>query len=504
MPAKGGSVSNRFMRTLICLLSLLVITTADAHQPNVIIFLVDDLGWTDGGCFGSDLYETPNIDRLAASGMKFTNAYAACTVCSPTRAAVLTGQYPARLHLTDFIAGHPFHNTPLRIPDWTKQLNLEHVTLAEELKRLNYHTAHIGKWHLTPRDGVEHPDLWPEAQGFDVNIGGFSAGAPGSYHWPFGRGKDGQGGRVINLPNQGNRGDYLTDTLTDEAVHIIDRWKDDPFFMYFSYYTVHTPIQAKKEYADRIQARIAADSKPRTHNNPNYAAMLQSLDESVGRVMARLEKHGLAGNTVIIFTGDNGGLLGGGRSKVTSNLPARNGKGSVYEGGVRVPGIIRWPGVTRAGSTNATPIISMDYLPTVLEIVGVKPTNLTDGRSLVPLLKGQTGDFKRSDLFWHYPHYHSMGGVPYTAVRSGDWRMIEFHDGNRLELYDLKSDPHEDRNVADARPAIAKRLKSKIDLWRTSVGAQMPTANPDYDPSKPTDIRFGNNKARQAAPYRRD
>ena len=170
----------------------------------------------------------------------------------------------------------------MRIPDWTKQLNLEHVTLAEELKRLNYRTAHIGKWHLTPRDGVEHPDLWPEAQGFDVNIGGFSAGAPGSYHWPFGRGKDGQGGRVINLPNQGNRGDYLTDTLTDEAVHIIDRWKDDPFFMYFSYYTVHTPIQAKKEYVDRIQARIAADSKPRTHNNPNYAAMLQSLDESVG------------------------------------------------------------------------------------------------------------------------------------------------------------------------------------------------------------------------------
>jgi arylsulfatase A len=479
-------------------------TTHAAKQPNFILFLVDDMGWTDPACFGSDLHETPNIDRLAESGMKFVNAYAACTVCSPTRAAVLTGMYPARLHVTDFIAGHPFHNTKVTIPNWTLQLNLEHVTIAEELKRRDYRTAHIGKWHLTPRDGVEHPDLWPGQQGFDRNIGGFSAGAPGSYHWPYGRGKDGQSGKVINLPENGKKGDYLTDTLTDAAVRIIDEWKDDPFFIYFSYYTVHTPVQAKAGYAKHFSDKLKASDKPRRHRNPEYASMVKSLDESVGRVLAQLKKNGLSDNTIIIFTADNGGLLEMGEGKpVTSNLPARNGKGSVYEGGVRVPGVIRWPGVTRPGSVSETPIISMDYLPTILEIAGLQPTRSLDGSSLVPLLRDPATRLDRDDLYWHYPHYHSMGGVPYTAVRSGDWRLVEFHEDQRLELYDLKADPHEDNNLAAAQPDRAHRLRAQLHKWRESVGAQMPTPNPDYNPAMPTVIRF-DTRDRKPAPQRRD
>lgn len=469
-----------------------------AKRPNFILFLVDDMGWTDLGCYGSDLYETPNIDRLAKEGVLFKNAYAACTVCSPTRAAILTGMYPARLHVTDFIAGHPFHNTKLRIPDWTKQLNLEHVTIAEELKRLNYKSAHLGKWHLTPRDGIEHPNLWPKAQGFDKNIGGFSAGAPGSYHWPFGRGKDKQGGKVINLPRKGQQGDYLTDTLTDEAERIIDEWKDDPFFMYFSYYNVHTPLQAKAEYVSEFKSKIKDSAR---HTNPTYAAMIRSVDESVGRVMARLKKHGIADNTVIMFTSDNGGLIQQGSGPVTSNLPSRNGKGSVYEGGVRVPGIIKWAG-KRRGATELTPIISMDFLPTILDIAGLKPTNKPDGKSLVEILRGKPSSV-RPDLFWHYPHYHSMGGVPYTAIKHLNWRMIHFHEGNRIEMYDLAQDPHEDKNLAGKHPDQVQFLLNRMNKWRVEVGAQMPVTNPDYDAGKPTVIRFGT-RDRTAQPYRRN
>ena len=234
------------MKNLILLLSLSFLTVqlhaADPpRRPNVLFLLVDDLGWTDLGCFGSDLYETPNIDRLAAKGVKFTSAYAACTVCSPTRAAVLTGKYPARLHVTDFIPGHGIQNTPLKMPDWTHKLEHKQVTIAEALKPAGYKTAHIGKWHLTPRDSQPHPEFWPQTQGFDLNIGGFQAGAPGSYFWPYGRGKDKQQGRVINLPPGGAQGEYLTERLTDEALSILDQWKDDPFFIYFAYYTVHTP-----------------------------------------------------------------------------------------------------------------------------------------------------------------------------------------------------------------------------------------------------------------------
>lgn len=487
------------MKRILLLLLLSLVSQLDAaKRPNFILFLVDDMGWTDLGCYGSDLYETPNIDRLADEGIRFQRAYAACTVCSPTRAAILTGMYPARLHVTDFIAGHPFHNTKLRIPDWTKQLNLEHVTIAEELKRLDYKTAHIGKWHLTPRDGVEHPNLWPEAQGFDKNIGGFSAGAPGSYHWPYGRGRDKQQGKVINLPNKGKKGDHLTDTLTDEAVKIIQEWKDNPFFIYFSYYTVHTPLQAKAEYVKEFEGKVKKGAR---HTNPTYAAMIRSLDESVGRVLKQLDDLGLSDDTIIMFTADNGGLIEqGNKVRVTSNLPVRNGKGSVYEGGVRVPGIIKWPGITKGGRVIDSPIISMDFLPTILDVAGLKPTNTPDGVSLTKLLRGQSSH-GRSELFWHYPHYHSMGGVPYTAMVSRDHRLIHFHEDDRLELYHLAEDPHEDMNLANRNPKLANRLLKRMNEWRTEVAAQMPKKNPDYDPSSPTVIKFGN-RERRARAYR--
>ena len=483
-------------------LTILGMTLASAAKPpNFILFLVDDLGWTDLGYAGSDLYETPNIDRLAREGLIFKNAYAACTVCSPTRAAILTGMYPARLKVTDFIAGHPFHNTKLRIPGWTKQLNLEHVTIAEELKRLNYKTAHIGKWHLTPRDGVEHPNLWPEAQGFDRNIGGFSAGAPGSYHWPYGRGKNKDQGKVINLPAEGKTGDYLTDILTDEAVKIIDEWKSNPFFIYFSYYTVHTPLQAKAGYVKEFSSKTQAGAR---HTNPTYAAMVRSLDDSVGRVMQRLKQHGLEQETVILFTADNGGLIEqGNKVRVTSNLPARNGKGSVYEGGVRVPAFINWPGVTTGGRSADLPIISMDFFATILDIAGLKPATSPDGRSLVSLLRNRPLVPSARELFWHYPHYHSMGGVPYTALLRGKHRLIHFHEDDRLELYDLGRDRHEDINLAAKNPELARQLLGRIKNWRREVGAQMPTKNPEYDPTKPTVIQFGT-RERNARPYRVD
>jgi len=494
-----------FLLVLLALSAPSVLAQEKAQRPNFIFLLVDDLGWTDIGCFGSDLYETPNIDKLAEQGMKFTDAYAACTVCSPSRAAVMTGKYPARLHVTDFIAGHPFVNTPMLIPDWTQYLDLKEVTLAEALKPAGYKSASIGKWHLTPRDDKPHPEYWPQAQGFDVNIGGNQMGAPGSYFWPYGRGKDGTVNQVVNLPEGGEKGEYLTDRLTDEALKILDRWKDDPFFIYFPYYTVHTPIEAKKEYAEDFKKKVRKGAR---HTNPEYAAMVRSLDESVGRLMAKLEELGIAENTVIFFTGDNGGLTNnpGKKERITNNRPLRAGKGSIYEGGVRVPGIIKWPGVTQPGSVSHVPIISMDYYPTILEIAGVKGNAShnanVDGVSLVSLLKGGS-DLSRKTLYWHYPHYHSMGGIPYTAVRLGDWKAIETHHDRRIQLFNLAEDIGERKDLAKAEPAKAKEMQRMMQYWRQQVGAQMPTYNPNYNRRAPSGIQRGTGPIRpQEDPYR--
>ena len=444
--------------------------SAESRPPNFVFILIDDLGWTDLGCFGSKFYKTPNIDRLAEGGMKFTAAYAACPVCSPTRASMLTGKYPARLHLTDWLPGRG--NGPsqkLLRPDFLRQLPLSEVTLAEALKPAAYISASIGKWHLGGK-GFSSED-----QGFDLKIAGSEAGSPASYFHPY-RSQT----RSIPSLEDGKPGEYLTDRLTTEAEKFIKRHKDKSFFLYLAHYAVHIPLAAKTELIRRFQ--IAAEPG-QTHTNAVYAAMIQSVDESVGRVMKKLEQLKLADNTVIFFMSDNGGLAvtEGPNTPSTSNAPLREGKGYLYEGGIREPLIIRWPGVVRPGSVCGTPVCSIDFFPTILEIAGIKSgtNNVIDGVSLVPLLK-QIGGFKRDALYWHYPHYAPQGGKPGGIIRQGDYKLIEFYEDGHLELYDLKQDIGEKNNLAEKMPDKAMALEMKLDAWRRDVKAQMMNPNPNY------------------------
>ena len=460
--------------------------THAAEAPNVVFLLVDDLGWTDVGCFGSDLYQTPNIDRLAAAGMRFTDGYAACTVCSPTRAAAMTGMYPARLHVTDFIPGHARPHARLNVPDWTMRLEHRYVTIAEALKSAGYVTAQIGKWHLAPRDTVdrarEDRAYFARSQGFDLQVAGTCHN--GTYFYPFRkRGYD------TGLADTSKPGDYITDRLTDEALKFIDQNRGQPFFLYFAYFNVHTPIEGKPEYVERYRRLVKPGMR---HTNPAYAAMVQSVDDSVGRIVAKLNQLGIAQRTVIIFAGDNGGLDREGNP--TENKPLRDGKGSTYEGGVRVPTIIQWPGVTQPGSVCNEPVITIDYYPTLLDITCVKGnaahnTNV-DGASLVPLLRDANATLGRQALYWHYPHYHKGGATPYGAVRAGDWKLIEFYEDMHVELYDLSEDIRENENLAAQMANKADHLRRMLHRWRDRVGAQMPQANPDYDPTHQTNRRF--------------
>jgi arylsulfatase A len=464
----------RFLQWCVALSALALARAAEPRPPNIIFFLIDDWGWTDGGTFGSKLYETPNIDQLAAEGMKFTQAYAACTVCSPTRAAVLTGKYPARLHLTDWIAGHRRPHAKLKIPEWTLQLPLEEKTIAEELKARGYATALFGKWHLGAAE------FYPEKQGFDVNVGGCHMGSPGSYFPPY---------RIPTIRDE-RPDEFLSDRLTRDALTFIEANRDRPFYIYFPHYAVHTPLAGKPEVIAKYQKKIAAGKYHQT--NAVYAALVESVDDSVGAVMKKLAELKLDENTLIVLTGDNGGLSGtlnaqGWRPGPTRNDPLRLGKGSAYEGGVRVPLVVKWPGVTRAGRVNETPVISVDFFPTLLEAVdGRPPAGPSDGESIVALLKGGAR-LKRDTLYWHYPHYHPGSATPYSAIREGDWKLIHFFEDDHVELYDLKNDLGEKMDLAASNPAKAAALRGKLDAWRTEVGAQLPTKNPDYDPAKEWD-----------------
>ncbi len=433
---------------------------AEVAEPgsNVIVVLIDDMGWKDLSCQGSDLYETPHIDRLAASGMRFTTAFSACTVCSPTRAALMTGQYPARLHLTDWIAGHHRPHAKLLPPDWTKHLPLEEVTVAERLKAKGYATASIGKWHL---GGKEHE---PEHQGFDVNLGGTAKGQPPSYFSPY---------RIATLPD-GPEGEYLTDREAAEAVAFIESHRDRPFFIYLPHHGVHTPLQAKPEVANTYAAkRPGIPPKLAT-----YAAMVKSVDDSVGRILEALDRLGIRDRTAIFFTSDNGG-----QASITDMLPLRAGKGSAYEGGVRVPFIVSWPGVTQPGSTSDVPVITPDIPATILDLTGagIEPGQPIDGQSLAPLLRG--GTLARKAIYWHYPHYHPGGATPHSAIRAGNWRLVHFYEDGRDELYDLAADPGETTDLAVPQPAKAAGLRTTLDRWLTDVDGQMPTPNPDADPA---------------------
>lgn len=444
---------------------------SSADRPNVVVLLVDDLGWGDFGCYGARFNETPHIDKLASQGMRFSNAYAACTVCSPSRAAILTGCYPARLRLTDWITGHRRANPRLLIPDWTMRMDHERVLLPEAMKEAGYETIFLGKWHLMPIGQPDFDDHVPTRHGFDINVGGREWGQPkgrGRYFSPF------------DLPNldDGEPGAYLTDKLTDAAVAYLDTSsRKRPFLMYFSYYTLHGPIMSPPDLVEKYQKKaVSFDNRHGEELNAARAGMVESLDRSVGRIMDKLEKLGIEQNTVILLTGDNGGD----RDRTTGGL--KGYKGLSHEGGVREPLVVKWPGQVRPGSTCDEPVIGMDIYPTVLEIAGLpaRPDQHRDGVSLVPLLTGGSTDLRRDVLYWHYPHYHRT--LPYGAIREGDMKLIEFFEDGSLELYDLGTDPHETTNLAAAHPEKAARLLARLVAWRESVGAQMPAPNPDYDP----------------------
>ncbi len=448
------------------------VAAADA-KLNFVFILMDDLGWTDMSCYGSKFYQTPNIDRLAAQGMRFTDAYAACPVCSPTRASIMTGKYPARLHLTDWLPGRADRaSQKLLRPVINQQLPLEEITLAEALKPAGYVTGAIGKWHLGGKG------FSPLEQGFDVNVAGNHAGSPASYFAPY----KNASGSIPGLEGA-PEGEYLTDRLTSEAEKFIETNKDRPFFLYLAHYAVHIPLQAKKDLIAKYQQTPPPAGS--THTNAVYAAMVQSMDESVGRVLKKLDDLQLAGRTVVIFTSDNGGLnvKEGPFTPSTSNAPLREGKGYLYEGGIREPLIVRWPGVIQPGSLCSTPMSSVDYFPTICEIAGVKPASKdVDGLSIVPLLR-QTGAPKRDSLFWHYPHYCNQGAHPGGAVRMGDFKLIESYEDGHLELYNLKEDLSETKNLADAEPLRASQMQKKLDDWRIAVKAQMMLPNPTYSPA---------------------
>ncbi len=465
--------------------SLLVSCGGETPRPNVILVHVDDLGWADLSVYGSAYHETPHIDRLAEGGIRFTQAYAAAAVCSPSRAALLTGRYPARLGITDWIRAQfqstavppgempePFVAHPsrkLRCPSNYPRLKLEEVTIAELMKEAGYTTAHIGKWHL----GTE--EWYPDDQGFDENYGGCDYGQPPSYFDPYYR--EGHG-TIPTLPGR-KEGEYLTDREADEAVGFITKNADRPFFLYLAHYAVHTPIQAKPD----VEAYY--EGKPKTHqDNAAYAAMVQSVDDAMGRVLAALDSLGLSDDTLILFTSDNGGL-----ERVTDNAPLRDGKGSPYEGGIRVPLIARYPGVIEEGGESAFPASSIDYLPTLVDLLSLNPPDaVIDGTSLAPILAGGTRP-GRQQLLWHFPHYRGQQVGPYSILRSGDWKMIRFYDAepwgvDRIELFDLEADPYETTNVADVHRDLVSELEVQLDSLLENMGARMPEPNPDYELSE--------------------
>lgn len=459
------------IRLLIVFLLLFVAKLAlpAERPPNVILILIDDMGWTDLSCYGSKFYDTPNIDRLANSGMRLTSGYSACTVCSPTRAAVMTGKYPARLHITDWIAGHDRPFAKLKIPDWRQYLPHDETTIAEAFKTGGYVTCHIGKWHL----GNEA--YWPKTQGFDINIGGNHRGQPPSYFFPYERDN-------IKLPglSEGKPGEYLTDRLTDESLAFISANKDRPFFLYLPHYTVHTPLQAKAEKIAKYQAKA---NRASPQHNATYAAMIESLDEGIGRLLDHLDHLSLRDQTIVVFTSDNGGLK---LNEVTSNDPSRAGKGSAYEGGVHVPFIVSYPPAIRPGSTSDLPAMSIDLFPTLVDLCGLSsktPKPAWDGISVAPALT-EKGEVKRDALYWHYPHYHPGGATPYGAIRAGDWRLVEFYEDGKVELYNLKDDIGETKDLAGSQTQKRDELLGMLRRWRTEVGAQMPTPNPNYDPDR--------------------
>jgi arylsulfatase A-like enzyme len=426
---------------------------APAKRPNILFILADDLGWKDLSCYGSTFHETPNIDRLAGSGMKFTCAYTAGTVCSPTRASIVTGRYPARVGITDYLPGLPSEGRKLRTPLDLDQLPLDQVTIGEVLRQLGYQTFYAGKWHLGARG------FSPLEQGFDVYV------------------DEGTGKQGINSPR-------YTQGFCD---FLEGRDPKKPFFAFVSYNEPHTPITAREPWIRHFEEKAArlppapapirerdGQTRMRQDNAP-YASMLAMLDDQVGKLTAKLAELGLEKESVVVFTSDNGGLSTLKEVGPTCNLPLRAGKGWIYEGGIRVPLIVRAPGITSPGSTCGLPLISTDYFATLVDIAGGPPLPELhkDGQSVLPLLRGRSGSAPRT-FYWHYPHYHGSTWAPGGGIRSGKWKLIEFFEERAVELYDLEQDPGERRNLAASSPAMVRQLRSSLAAWRQEVGAAMP------------------------------
>lgn len=431
-------------------------------RTNIILIMIDDLSWMDLHCQGNDRLDTPNIDRLALQGMRFTDAYSAAPVCSPTRAAIMTGQSPGRLGLTTHIPDRPQYrpkDATLLSAKTLNHLPLEHVTLAERLKEAGYATGFFGKWHMSrasAEKGLSEQELRPEYQGFDLNIGGCSFGGPPSYFDPY---------RNPTIKSR-LKGEYLPYRLADEAVTFIRAHRDEPFFVALWNYTVHWPMQAPQALIDKYEKRVGPGLK-----DPRYGAMIEAMDTAVGRVLETIDELKLAGQTLVIFTSDNGGYDG-----VSDNRPLRASKGHLYEGGIRVPLIIRWPGVVSANTLCGTPVISTDFYPTLLDVSGLphRTGKTLDGESIMPLLK-RTGPLKRKAIYFHYPNYawhgsNRLGG----AIREGDYKLIKRYDDDSVELYNLADDISEKRDLSGEMPQKASELKRKFDAWLIESGAIMP------------------------------
>ncbi len=496
-----------------CISLLLFFSCSNSEEknqppPNFLFILIDDLGWRDVGFNGSTFYETPNLDQLAREGATFSDAYAACPVCSPTRASIMTGKYPARLGITDWIPGQNISRRVRSVPN-VQQMALEEVTIAEALKEAGYYTGFIGKWHLGSSE------FYPAAQGFDENIAGNHKGHPwDGFFSPY------------NLENleDGPDGEYLTERLSDEAVNFINRrhGADNPFFLYLSYYTVHAPYQPKEEllqkYGKKRQfldlsgasslheqndaltwitpktsgliksgayaLREQNDALTRAfQDHAGYASMVESMDAGIGDVLAALRAQSFDKNTIVIFFSDNGGYSTEGvqpHPGVTSNAPLRLGKGWCYEGGVRVPLIVKWPAVTTPAHRISTPVISTDFYPTILDMAGLplKEEQHKDGVSLVPLLKGQK-EISRDAIFWHYPHYVGTGHRPSGAVRMGEWKLLQFYEDMNVELYNIKEDISESVDMSEKFPEKRHELLNRLNTWREQVGAHMPEVAED-------------------------
>ncbi|SHF59180.1 Arylsulfatase A [Mariniphaga anaerophila] len=455
------------------------------QKPNILFILADDFGYYDTGVTGSNFYETPNIDRIANEGMTFTYGYAACQVCSPSRASIMTGKFPARHGITDWIGapvGEAWRKAgrfnKLLPPDYVHNLPHEYVTLPEALKEAGYKTFFAGKWHL----GSE--GSWPENHGFDINKGGWDKGSPkGGFYAPW------ENPRLPNGPN----GESLTMRLAHETAKFMKEHKDTSFFAFLSFYAVHAPLQTTHEKWEKYRQKaehmgIAETGFEMGHflpirqvqDNPVYAGLVETMDDAVGVVLNALDELGLAENTIVIFTSDNGGVAAG-DAFATSNKPLRAGKGYQFEGGIREPYFIKIPWLNIAGEKTNVPVSGTDFYPTLLELAGanLKPEQHSDGLSLVPLLNGKT--LPERPLIWHYPHYGNQGGEPSSIIRLGEWKLIHYYEDGRKELYNLKTDLAETNDVSAKHPELTRQLSEQLFSYLNEVGARFPEKDPEYN-----------------------